>query len=73
MLLSRGNDDVDCSFACRSCFPVLVWHRLNWSSLFPLVHLDNIAELTQLAGGYVAGFTDFSIAMRFFETDAPIS
>jgi len=52
-----------CVCVC-SCLPVLVWHRLNWTSLFPLVHLDSVDDLTQIAGGYVAGFNDSTITMR---------
>lgn len=47
-----------------SSLPVLVWHRLNWSALFPLVHLDNTDELTQVTGGYIAGFNDSTVTMR---------
>ena len=43
---------------------MLVWHRLNWSNLFPLVHLDMTDELTQAAGGYIAGFNDSTVTMR---------
>jgi len=49
--------------------PALVWHRLNWSGLFPLVHLDNADELSLVAGGYIAGFNDSAITMRSVALD----
>lgn len=60
---TAASASVVCVHVC-SCLPVLVWHRLNWSSLFPLVHLDSVDELTQIAGGYIAGFNDLTVTMR---------
>lgn len=45
--------------------PVLVWHRQNWSILYPYVHLED-AELEDLKSSmtYIAGFTDASVETR---------
>ncbi|KAK3727032.1 hypothetical protein QZH41_012548, partial [Actinostola sp. cb2023] len=45
--------------------PLLVWHRQNWSILYPYVHLED-DELDDLRSNavYIAGFTDASIEDR---------
>ena len=42
-----------------------MWHRQNWSILYPYVHLED-EELERLTANitYVAGFTDASVESR---------
>lgn len=56
--------DVTHLMMVTSGLPVLIWHRLNWASVFPLVHLDHADELLQFTGGYVAGFSDSAVITR---------
>ncbi|XP_071792834.1 DENN domain-containing protein 10-like [Asterias amurensis] len=46
--------------------PSLVWHRQNWSLLYPYVDLESEDEIQELKGAssYIAGFTDPAIENR---------
>jgi hypothetical protein len=59
------SDVTELAAVCRS-LPVFVWHRLNWNSVFPLVHLSTamVEDLSQVTGGYVAGFMDIAVETR---------
>ncbi|XP_022086595.1 protein FAM45A-like [Acanthaster planci] len=46
--------------------PCLVWHRQNWSLLFPYVDLESDDEIQELkaTSSYVAGFTNEAVESR---------
>ncbi|XP_072033845.1 DENN domain-containing protein 10-like [Amphiura filiformis] len=52
-------NDVTLLLKCIRSIPALVWHRQNWSLLYPYVHLsdDELQDL-KATSSYVAGFTD---------------
>lgn len=58
------HSDISQLLTVCSSLPMFVWHRLNWNALFPLVHLDNTDELSQVTGGYIAGFSDSAVTVR---------
>ena len=43
-----------------------MWHRQNWSVIYPQLSLDHKGEMEELAkhGTYVAGFLDASVQGR---------
>ena len=45
--------------------PAFVWHRQDWSIVFPLTHLEDL-EINELKGRqtYVAGFLDPTVEER---------
>ena len=64
MLLNPDFEFFDCNFYCRT-LPAFVWHRQNWSIVFPFTHLEDL-EVNELKGRqtYVAGFMDPTVEER---------
>lgn len=55
-------NDVSLLLRCIRSIPALVWHRQNWSQLYPYMHLsdDELQDLKSTSS-YVAGFTDAAV------------
>ncbi len=62
---AKARFNIPCAFSACRVLPALVWHRQNWSVLFPYVDLTDV-ELRDLKSSttYVAGFTNPSIENR---------
>ncbi|XP_067035594.1 DENN domain-containing protein 10-like [Acropora muricata] len=56
---------IDTLLEISRALPQLVWHRQNWSILYPYVHLED-EELEKLSScvTYIAGFTDASVESK---------